>query len=574
MRFIEASKPPKYFLSQLQVKQEKEQWKNLLNQLPLGMILAKDGEVEFSNNECHSILENTANIVTADSFKEITSKDGVYSVTDVIKDTTILPSAVTKQYILKGESTTDRHFTLRHSTITFKDHITTAIMLQDQTSFEELKQLDEKYQRLYLASVVHDIRTPLNGILGMLDIIDQYELKEEIKSYIGVARCSAKLLLYLTYDITDYSQIESGMISIVKDNFSPLEVVDETTKLLDFSFRHKGLALKKQIPCDIPQLIVSDKNRYMQIILNLLGNALKFTFRGEIKITLEYDKAEDKLITCVKDTGIGIKEEDLPKLFKLFGKIRENSELNPTGVGLGLAICKKLSEHLGGDISVKSTYGQGSTFTFTIPCGLAHVSQYSESNGEIPVEFTEEKKSELLYMNTSYDFLKVIHRPLRPFAHEQSQVNTTLLEKCECAKLLIVDDNDCNIYVLQSYSKASKLQHDIVSILIIQIIQQARNGQEALDKVKARANKGCCKNYQLILMDINMPVMDGIEATGKIRELELNACLPKAAIIALTAADTSKNVMRDQYTGLGFDTLLGKPTSKKVFEELIKKHIN
>eukprot|EP01022_Parablepharisma_sp_SALTPOND_P025980 TRINITY_DN613_c0_g1_i4.p3 TRINITY_DN613_c0_g1~~TRINITY_DN613_c0_g1_i4.p3 ORF type:complete len:565 (-),score=53.82 TRINITY_DN613_c0_g1_i4:8023-9717(-) len=560
------------------VNQEKEQWKNLLNELPLGMVVTKDGGIKFSNNECHKIFENDNSSrpeITVNDFENICCQNPKCSVKELILDPSKLTKQVSSTYFEYKKSTSQyNYYTIRYASITFKGQASTAIILQDQTSFEELKKLDEKYQRLYLASVVHDIRTPLNGILGMLDLIEQWALDEEKKVHIEVARCSAKLLLFLTYDITDYSQIEAGILAIRREMVDPAEVLNETTRILEFNFKQKGLKLGKVYAESVPKRIVSDKNRYMQIILNLLGNALKFTFRGEIKITLEYDKAEDKLITCVKDTGIGIKEEDLPKLFKLFGKIRENSELNPTGVGLGLAICKKLSEHLGGDISVKSTYGQGSTFTFTIPCGLAHVSQYSESNGEIPVEFTEEKKSELLYMNTSYDFLKVIHRPLRPFAHEQSQVNTTLLEKCECAKLLIVDDNDCNIYVLQSYSKASKLQHDIVSILIIQIIQQARNGQEALDKVKARANKGCCKNYQLILMDINMPVMDGIEATGKIRELELNACLPKAAIIALTAADTSKNVMRDQYTGLGFDTLLGKPTSKKVFEELIKKHIN
>ena len=390
------------------------------------MIVAKNGNIQFSNHECQTILgdnnhcNTSSNVITVDSFQRIKSNDGHYSLSDIIKDVSILPIAVSKEFILRLSGVTSKHFTIRHSTITFRDQISTAIILQDQTLFEEVKKLDEKYQRLYLASIVHDIRTPLNGILGMLEILDQQESRKETKTLINVALCSAKLLLFLTHDITDYSQIEAGVLSVSKERFPPTKIIDETMKLLAFSFDRKGVTLIKNLCSDDTIEIISDKNRYMQIILNLLGNALKFTFRGEVKITIEHNRIEDKLITSVEDTGIGIKEEDLPKLFKFFGKIRENSELNPTGVGLGLAICKKLSERLGGTISVKSVYGKGSTFSFSIACNLrpesAPILKEEEKINfdEIPLEMTEVKKDDSLAVNTSHSFIKVLNRRFLP----------------------------------------------------------------------------------------------------------------------------------------------------------------
>eukprot|EP01022_Parablepharisma_sp_SALTPOND_P017170 TRINITY_DN268_c1_g1_i1.p1 TRINITY_DN268_c1_g1~~TRINITY_DN268_c1_g1_i1.p1 ORF type:complete len:296 (+),score=24.76 TRINITY_DN268_c1_g1_i1:1296-2183(+) len=221
-----------------------------------------------------------------------------------------------------------------------------------------------------MSSVVHDIRTPLNGILGMLDVINQYELHEDIRKFFHVVRSSAKMLLFLTYDITDYSQIEAGVLTVSKAYFAPAEAVNECVQLLEFNFRRKGIGLTTVYSDSIPPRILSDKNRFMQIILNLLGNALKFTFAGGVKVALTYSNSEDTLVASVQDTGIGIKEEDIPTLFKLFGKIKESTEHNPTGVGLGLTICKKLTERLGGKIHVKSVHGSGSKFTFTIKCNL------------------------------------------------------------------------------------------------------------------------------------------------------------------------------------------------------------
>jgi len=275
-----------------------------------------------------------------------------------------------KQFVYEENKNSKKYFRVRQIDLIFKGFDSTAIILQDETVFEELKRLDEKYQRLYLASVVHDIRTPIHGILGMLEMIEHNAPGNDIQKYVSVARNSAKLLIFFTYDITDYSQIEAKTISVNNDYFSPTDVISECMQILEFNFTGKGVQLNKFVEDRVPYEVFSDKIRFMQIMLNLLGNALKFTFKGEVNIYVQYNEVMDMLIVKVADTGVGIKHEDMPKLFRLFSKIRENAEVNPTGVGLGLAVCKKLTELLGGDIRADSEYGKGSIFTFTIKCNL------------------------------------------------------------------------------------------------------------------------------------------------------------------------------------------------------------
>jgi len=276
-----------------------------------------------------------------------------------------------KQFVYPTANNSEKYFRIRHSDIVFHSLNSKAWILQDETDTEELKRLDEKYKHLYLASIVHDIRTPIHGILGMLEMIEATALNNnEIQRFISVARHSAKLLLFYTHDIIDYSQIEAKTISVNNESFSLSDAISECIQIYEFCFLSKGIQLHKFIDQGIPCEIISDKMRYMQIVLNLLGNAFKYTFEGEVELSVRYDETADVLITKISDTGMGIKQEDMPKLFKLFSKARNNSEVNPTGIGLGLSICKKLSQLLGGDIIANSIYGKGSTFTFSIKCNL------------------------------------------------------------------------------------------------------------------------------------------------------------------------------------------------------------
>lgn len=369
--------------------------------------MATQGNVEYANEECKKILEcgnESERALTAGSLAVIKHADSMLNVEDLINDHKKLETAENKRFTFNKSPAQTLAFTLKYSHIHYQSKSAIAIILQDQTLFDQLKNVQEKHQRVYLASVVHDIRTPLNGILGMIEMIEEVVKDSSVSHFISAARASAKLLLFLTYDITDFSQIEAGIITINQMSWQPEQIVDEIIQLLEFSFQRKGIQLSKCVSANVPQMILSDKNRYMQILLNLIGNALKFTFRGHVLIKLEYSTDSDWLITSVEDTGIGVKEEDLPNLFRLFGKIKDNANINPTGVGMGLMICKRLTELMGGVIKVTSVYNIGTTFTFSIKCnlGMSPPSNVLSSNDFISVALSSERHQDVMLLNDHY----------------------------------------------------------------------------------------------------------------------------------------------------------------------------
>ncbi len=385
-----------------------KQLEKLLNKLPLGIVVTKDHKIPFVNNECFNILKANRHYdtLTVDSFSAIKQTNSDNTVKTFMLNPEGLPDTVGKKFIHEASAFSRKeHYTIRYTKIKLGHEVATVIILQDQTSFEELQRLDEKYQRLYLASVVHDIRTPINGILGMLEVMEARISDKDIKTYISVAKNSAYLLLFYTYDITDYSQIEANTLSINKALYNPSEVAEECMKLLAFNFERKGVSLIKDINPAVPLAIMSDRHRYMQILLNLLGNALKFTFKGSVTISISYvPPPADLLVTSVTDTGLGIKSADIGKLFKMFGKASDTKEINPTGVGMGLAICKKLAEHMGGSIRVDSNFGQGSTFTFSVKAGLE---DYDRKNTSSAADYSEDVSASL--QNESRNFLLLVH---------------------------------------------------------------------------------------------------------------------------------------------------------------------
>ena len=442
------------FYRNMKLNQKKEQLKDWLNHIPLSIVTLRNGELDFVNAECFNMFGRA---VTVESFDKIKGVRDSHNLKYYIENPLLLPEAEKLKYTYEDSANKKYYLSLKHSQVTFKGEKATIIILQDQTLFEQLKELEEKYQRLYFASVVHDIRTPLNGILGMLDLIEQSSIENDVvKKYTCVARNSAKQLLFLTYDVTDYSQIEANNITINKALFSPMEVVEECTQMLEFNFQRRNVALEKNISDSVPFQVVSDRNRYTQILLNLLGNALKFTTQGSVKITLSYLPSEDLLVTNVKDTGIGIRDDDMPKLFKIFGRVKEgmNSVLNPNGVGLGLAICKRLTECMGGSIKVESSFGWGSSFVFTIKANLDYCSS-------IAFDIPEEKITEVertIGSHSLYPFKtpKRILKRSTSIAHREGVTDD--------ARLLIVDDNDQNLFVLQSYSGLLGLKCDVVQV--------------------------------------------------------------------------------------------------------------
>ncbi len=244
------------------------------------------------------------------------------------------------------------------------------LVMQDQTAFERLAKLDKKYQKLYVASIAHSIRTPLNGIVGMLDMLDSRDWNQDEARYLTVAKHTCELLNFLISNIVDYSQMDEQSFCPHLAMVSVRTILNEVRDLFSFSFQQRRLSAFFECDQKTPELLNIDKERYKQILVNLLENALKFTTEGRISVLTSYEEDRDLLVTSVTDTGIGIKREEVPKLFRLFGKVDNPAELHPQGIGFGLSVCKKLSEFLGGKITVNSQLGEGSTFTFSVSANL------------------------------------------------------------------------------------------------------------------------------------------------------------------------------------------------------------
>lgn len=320
------------------------------------------------------------------------------------------------------------------------------IILHDETTYQKLTQLESKYHKMYVATIVHDIRTPLNGIIGMIDLLDESIATEPYKTYLSLAKTTCRQLVFLTYDITDFSQMEAHKMKINLAPDSVEKLVDECIQLLSFQFNKKKLSLTKQVYSEIPELLYIDKNRYMQMLLNYLGNALKFTFQGGVQIILDYDHSTKMLTTSVADSGVGISDADIPKLFKMFGKLDGNASINPQGVGFGLAICERLAKAMGGKVSAKSNLQVGSTFTFDIKA--SETVPVTE-----PIRLIMASQETLVRERETMKNLNEIFYPL------QVQV-----AHCNCPRVLHVDDNECNKFVLQKFLQLKNLIADEVLV--------------------------------------------------------------------------------------------------------------
>lgn len=412
-------------------------------------------------------------------------------------------------------------------------------MLQDETAYEKIMELEDKYRKMHTASIVHDIRTPLNGLMGMMDVIEALDTKGEFKAYLEVAKSTSRLLSFLTYDITDYSQLEEKKLNLNNNSQEIRELIKETLQIMSFQYEKKKIGLFCKIEQTVPEKVNIDKNRYMQILLNFLGNALKFTFNGEVKVKVNYTENNDLITTSVQDTGIGIKQEDVPKLFQAFGKIDgESGKLNPNGTGFGLHICRRLSEVMGGFAGVESTFGQGSKFTFAI-------------KANIDVETGLNEKSSLM-KNAS------VQLPRR------NTIKLVPLRKrtCKCPRILHVDDTESNLYVLQAYMKIMGEEAD-----------EASNGMQALEIIKSRLNNDCCQTYDLILMDINMPIMDGIETVQEIKRIIEEGIIQDVPVVAITAS-ILKPEEEQYYQSIGFSGSVSKPISRKDYTATLSKYIH
>jgi signal transduction histidine kinase/ActR/RegA family two-component response regulator len=363
---------------------------------------------------------------------------------------------------------------------------------------EALVQMEEALRAKgeFLAVVSHEIRTPLNGILGMAQLMMMTTLSEEQRGYAKAIQNSGELLLALINDILDYSKMESGKLNLDQRPVSVREVVRDVTQMLEPQAQAKGLAIKTDIAPDVVPWFKGDAMRLKQVLINLVGNAVKFTQRGSIKIVMRMQQQDGPWLQCqVRDTGIGIPADRIGRLFQAFSQVDSSVTRRYAGTGLGLVICKRLVEGMGGAIGVESERYQGSIFTFSIP---------------------------------------VVSAP--PPADAVAAPASAPVGSARQIRVLVVEDNQVNQTLALGMLKKLGVPADLAS-----------DGEEACNMVRHGA-------YDVVLMDMQMPRMDGVTATQVIRGMQ---GIRQPHIVAVTA--NAMEVDRQACLSAGMNDFLPKP---------------
>jgi len=406
--------------------------------------------------------------------------------------------------------------TMQAQLIVHRDHLNG--LVEDRTQeLEKAKQAAEAATRaksLFLANMSHEIRTPMNAVIGLTYLVLKTELNAKQKDYLQKIKASAGSLLHIINDILDFSKIEAGMLNIEQLDFNLNAVLEQVASLSNVRAVEKGITLQIALNPNVPVLLIGDALRLGQILLNLVSNALKFTESGEVILSVNLGKQDEKnseLIFAVRDSGIGMTEQQQAHLFQFFSQADASTTRRFGGTGLGLAISKQLVEAMGGSIFVKSTPNVGSTFTFKIPLGL--------------------------------QMMQTTTNPPEP-------QNSPARDCLQGIRILLAEDNEINQMI------AEELLNDVGIIVDI-----ADNGSIACDKALSQT-----AHYDMILMDVQMPVMDGLEATQKIREAGVG--LPIIAMTAHAMDEEKQRCLR-----VGMDDHVSKPIDPDAFYETLAKWV-
>ena len=382
----------------------------------------------------------------------------------------------------------------------------------------------ERAKLQFLSNISHELRTPINAVLGMNEMILRESHDEHLRTYAQNIQSSGKTLLFLINDILDMSKIESGKMKIVPVNYAPGELFMDLWNVIYLRAQGKGLSISFAVDANTPRVLFGDDVRIKQIVTNILTNAVKYTHKGSVQLTTSVVGAGFKmvnLIISVKDTGIGIKDEDRGKLFESFQRLEEEKNRNIEGAGLGMSITMSLLKQMGGTMDVESVYHQGSTFTVTIP-------------------------QRVIDGDPMGDFEALMHQ--KNLVQEKKNRAFTAPE----ARVLVVDDNDMNLAVSKALLSRTKIQ-----------IVTANSGKRCLELAQLEP-------YNMIFMDHMMPDMDGIETLHELQKL-VNSPNAQTPVIALTA--NALVGARESYIQEGFADFLTKPIDGEQLDQVVLKHL-
>lgn len=530
----------------------------------------------------------------------------------------------------------NRHYTKEIESIVQKNKVIGySMLLVDNTdNYTLLEQIEAEKERAeeanqaksqFMSNMSHEIRTPMNAIVGMTDILLREDLPTQIQEYLNNIKSSGDALLTIVNDILDFSKIEAGKMDIIEDEYEPMSMFYDLSMIFLNRIGEKNVEVLYEIDPDLPMKLYADSKRIRQIIINLMNNAIKFTEEGYVKLTVKTEPLEDnKINVCyyIEDSGQGIKEEDIQKLFRNFQQVDQEKNRYKEGTGLGLAISKQLAELMGGSIGVTSEYGKGSCFYFNIPQEVRSeqkaasikpeklssvvvsaklvnpyvkdkferlVKQYNVQTVPFEKVFHGEEKANIVFtddvdmltldlckkMNSCSTLLCVLHNPMKQNLSDKRAIlmskplyslnfcqviNGERMVSDEEKEVLCFTAPEAKLLVVDDHEMNLKVVKGLLASVKVQI-DTADNGKTAIEKVKNN-------QYDMVFMDHMMPVMDGVEALHEIKKLE-GEYYKQLPIVSLSANATME--AQEYFKEAGFSDFVPKPIKIKELCACIRK---